>query len=178
MSELDSSLSSFIQSLPKLELHLHLEGAVRPETLLELSHNKQGLREKVNEWIATRRGQQYRYGNFRGFLDAFKIVSLLIETPQDYALATTRLMEWLAAQNVRYTEVTFAAGVVLWKKQPVDAVFEAISAAAEEAESHTGVRVRWIFDAIRHFGTDHARRGASLGGALHLAGRCGLRHWR
>jgi adenosine deaminase/aminodeoxyfutalosine deaminase len=156
MSELPSSLSSFIQNLPKLELHLHLEGAVRPETLLELSQNKSGLREKVNEWIATRRAQQYRYGNFRGFLDAFKIVSLLIETPQDYGLATTRLMEWLAAQNVRYAEVTFAAGVVLWKKQPVDAVFEAVSAAADEAESHTGVRVRWIFDAIRHFGTDHA----------------------
>ena len=117
MPELEPSLSSFIARLPKVELHLHLEGAVRPETLLELSQNKSGLRQKVDEWITARRAQHFRYGNFREFLVAFKIVTLLIETPQDYALATTRLIEWLAEQNVQYAEIIFAAGVVLWKKQ-------------------------------------------------------------
>jgi adenosine deaminase/aminodeoxyfutalosine deaminase len=158
-------LSSFISSLPKVELHLHLEGAVRPETLLELSQHKRELRAKVDGWIAARRAQHFSYGNFRQFLDAFKLVSLLLETPQDYALATTRLLEWLAGQKVRYAEVTFAAGVVLWKKQPLDAVFEAVAAAAEEASARTGVRVQWIFDATRHFGVEHARE------VLHWAAR-------
>jgi adenosine deaminase/aminodeoxyfutalosine deaminase len=157
MPELEPSLASFIARLPKVELHLHLEGAVRPETLLELSQNKSGLRQKVNEWIAARRAQRFRYRNFRDFLEAFKIVTLLIETPQDYALATTRLIEGLAEQNVLYAEIIFAAGVVLWKKQAVDVVFEAVAAAAEEAQVRTGVRVKWIFDAVRHFGPDHAR---------------------
>jgi adenosine deaminase/aminodeoxyfutalosine deaminase len=143
--------------LPKVELHLHLEGAVRPETLLELSQNKSGLRQKVDEWIAARRGQNYRYGNFREFLVAFRIISLLIGTPQDYALITTRLIEWLAEQNVQYAEIIFAAGVVLWKKQRVDAVFEALAAAAEETGARTGVRVKWIFDATRQFGIDHVK---------------------
>jgi len=140
-----------------VELHLHLEGAVRPETLLELSHRKPGLRQKVEEWTTARRAQGYRYPTFRDFLVAFGIVSLLLETPQDYAVATTRLIEWLAAQNVRYAEVIFAAGVVLWKKQSVEAVFEAVAAAAQEAEPRTGVRVKWIFDATRQFGTEHVR---------------------
>ena len=157
MPELESSFSSVITRLPKVELHLHLEGAVRPETLLELSQNKSGLRQKVEEWIALRRAQNYSYGNFREFLKAFGIVALLIETPRDYALITTRLVEWLAEQNVQYAEIIFAAGVVLWKKQPVDAVFEAVAAAAEEAEARTGVRVKWIFDATRQFGMDHVR---------------------
>jgi adenosine deaminase/aminodeoxyfutalosine deaminase len=152
-----SRIAEFIAEMPKVELHVHLEGAVRPETLLELSQNKSGLRQKVDEWITARRAQRFRYGNFREFLVAFKIVTLLIEAPQDYALATTRLIEWLAEQNVQYAEIIFAAGVVLWKKQPVDAVFEAVAAAAEEAEARTGVRVKWIFDAIRHFGVDPAR---------------------
>jgi len=157
MPELESSLSSFIARLPKVELHLHLEGAVRAETLLELSQNKSGLKEKVDEWITTRCAQQFHYGNFREFLVAFGIISLLIETPQDYALATRRLIEWLSEQNVQYAEIIFAAGVVLWKKQQVDAVFEAVAAAAEAAEGRTGVRVQWIFDATRHFGMDHVR---------------------
>jgi adenosine deaminase/aminodeoxyfutalosine deaminase len=157
MAELESSLSSFITRLPKVELHLHLEGAVRPETLLELSQNKSGLRQKVDEWVAARRAQRYNYGNFREFLVSFGIVAILIETPQDYALITTRLIEWLAEQNVQYAEIIFAAGVVLWKKQPVDAAFEVVAAAAEEAEARTGVRVKWIFDATRQFGIDHVR---------------------
>ncbi|MFZ0963207.1 MAG: adenosine deaminase [Terriglobia bacterium] len=157
MPELEPSLASFITRLPKVELHLHLEGAVRPETLLELSQNKPGLRQKVDEWITARGAQRYQYGNFREFLVAFGIVSLLIETPQDYACITARLIEWLAEQNVRYGEIIFAAGVVLWKKQRVDAVFESIAAAAEEAEARTGVRVKWIFDATRQFGFDHVR---------------------
>jgi adenosine deaminase/aminodeoxyfutalosine deaminase len=157
MPELEPALSAFIDQLPKVELHLHLEGAVRAETLLELSVHSSGLRQKADEWINARQAEHFHYGNFREFLAAFKIVTLLIETPQDYALATTRLIEWLADQNVQYAEVIFAAGVVLWKKQPMDAVFEAVAAATEEAQARTGVRVNWIYDAIRHFGIDHAR---------------------
>ncbi len=157
MTEPVTSLSNFIAQLPKVELHLHLEGAVRPQTLLELSANRSGLREKVEEWIAARSAQRYRYGGFREFLKAFGILSLILETPQDYAVITTRLVEWLTEQNVQYAEIIFAAGVVLWKKQQVDAVFEAIASAAKEAEARTGVRVKWIFDATRQFGVDHVR---------------------
>ena len=157
MPDIESAVSSFIAHLPKVELHLHLEGAVRPATLLELSQNKPGLRQKVDEWIAARAAQRYRYPTFRDFLVAFGIISILLETPQDYALATARLVEWLAGQNVKYAEIIFAAGVVLWKKQSVEAVFEAIADAAEQAETRTGVRVKWIFDATRQFGIDHVR---------------------
>jgi aminodeoxyfutalosine deaminase len=165
----DASLQSFITRLPKVELHLHLEGAVRPETLRELSHNKAGLRRKVGEWISKRREQHYQYGSFQEFLLAFGVVSLLLEKPADYALATTRLVEWLAEQNVRYAEITLAAGVLLWKKQSVQAVFDAAAAAAAGAQQHTGVRVQWIFDAVRHFGLEHVRE--VLGWAARLRSR-------
>jgi len=151
------NLDSFIHSLPKVELHLHLEGSVQPETLRELSHHKSLLRREVGNWVSERRRQSFRYGNFQSFLKAFGVVTLLLKTPEDYALATTRLMEWLKTQNVKYAEVIFSAGVVLWKKQSVEAVFEAISAAAADAETRLGVRVRWIMDAIRHFGVEHVR---------------------
>jgi len=147
---------AFVARLPKVELHLHLEGSVRPETLRELSRARPSLQKKVASWIAGRRRQSYRYGNFRKFLVAFGIVSLLLEAPEDYGLATTRLLEWLKEQNVRYAEITLSAGVVLWKKQRLDAVFEAIANAAHKAEARLGLRVQWIFDAVRQFGVGPA----------------------
>ncbi len=93
MGEVDSPIRSLIARLPKVELHLHLEGSVRPETLRELSRNKSLLRREVGNWISERRRQSFRYGNFDSFLKAFGVVTLLLKTPEDYALATTRLAE-------------------------------------------------------------------------------------
>ena len=153
-----SSIESFINRLPKVELHLHLEGSARPETLRELARAKSRLDRETEDWIGQRERTNFRYENSRDFLAAFKLVTLLLESPQDYALVLTRLAEDLAAQNVKYAEVTLSAGVILWKQQAVDAVFEALAAAASEAQARLGVRVRWIFDAIRHFGAEHARQ--------------------
>jgi aminodeoxyfutalosine deaminase len=149
--------ASLIRRLPKVELHLHLEGSIEPDTLREMSRRKGRLVEETERWIADREREGFRYPKFTDFLNAFKLLSLLLETPEDYALATTRLIESLHAENVPYVELTLAAGVVLWKKQSLDAVFEAVKRAADEASARTGVRVAWIFDAIRQFGMDHVR---------------------
>jgi len=146
-----------IRRLPKVELHLHLEGSTAPATLREMSRRKGRLVEETEQWIADREREGFRYPKFTDFLNAFKLLSLLLETPEDYALATTRLIESLPAENVRYAELTLAAGVVLWKKQRLDAVFEAVARAADEASASTGVRVAWILDAVRQFGVDHVR---------------------
>lgn len=148
---------AFISRLPKVELHLHLEGSLRPETLWELSGKRSDLREKVAAWISERKRLSCRYGSMAEFLKSFALLSTLLETPADYALVTTRMMEWLASQSVKYAEVTLSAGVILWKKQSIEAIFEAISSAAEQAQARLGLRVNWIFDAVRQFGTDHAR---------------------
>lgn len=147
----------FIAKLPKVELHLHLEGSLHSDTMRELARGRDGMETKVGQWIRERQRNEYRYASFADFVEAFKFVVLLLETPEDYALATVRLMEWLAEQNVKYAEITLAAGVVLWKRQALDRVYEAVRAAALEAGARLGMQVNWIFDAVRQFGADHAR---------------------
>lgn len=147
----------FVSRLPKVELHLHLEGSVQPATLRELARSRTRGSE-VERWIREQQQRGYRYATFMEFVEAFKFVAILLETPQDYALAAARLAEWLAAQNVKYAEVTLSAGVVLWKRQRLDAVYEAVRAACLEAEARLGLRVNWIFDAVRQFGADPARQ--------------------
>jgi len=148
----------FVSRLPKVELHLHLEGSVQPATMRELFRSKARDGREADRWIREQQQRGYRYATFMEFVEAFKFVAILLETPQDYAVAAVRLMEGLAEQNVKYAEVTLSAGVVLWKQQPLDAVYEAVRAATLEAEARLGLRVNWIFDAVRQFGADSARQ--------------------
>jgi adenosine deaminase/aminodeoxyfutalosine deaminase len=148
---------ALISCLPKVELHLHLEGSIRPETLREMARRKGRLLDETESWIREREQDGFRYPQFGDFLNAFKFLSLLLETPADYALATTRLIEDLEAENVRYAELTLSAGVVLWKKQSLEAVFEAVAEAASGASKRLGLQINWIFDAVRQFGVDHVR---------------------
>ncbi len=141
-------MADFLLEMPKAELHVHLEGAVEPETLHELDPST-----SVETFRAF-----YSYEDFDGFLKAFGEVGKRLRTPEDYGLATRRLLERLQAQNVRYAEIILAAGVVLWKGQEFAPVFDAV----REAAASSPVEVRWILDAVRQFGVEHAQKVAEL----------------
>ena len=141
-------MADFPLEIPKAELHLHLEGSVEPETLHELDPST-----PVEEFRAL-----YSYADFDAFLRAFGAIGKRLRTPADYGLITRRLLERLAAQNVRYAEIIIAAGVVIWKEQDFAPIFDAICAAA----AGSPVEVRWILDAVRQFGVDHTMRVAAL----------------
>ena len=101
--------------------------------------------------------RQYAYTNFTEFIEAFKWVTSFLREPADFALIAADLAEQLLAQNVSYAEVTLSVGVMLLRKQNPQANFEAILAAAEPYE-RKGLRLNWIFDAVRQFGPDLAHQ--------------------
>src|SRR5260221_2759062 len=144
--------SSFIRGLPKAELHLHLEGTVTAETLLELRH-RLGKASTLDEVSAL-----YQYKDFTGFLMAFKALTEDLQTPDDYELIAYRLMEQLKQQNVLHAEVYVSVGVCLWRELDFDAIFEGLERGRERGEREFGVSLLWIFDAVRQFGTEAARQ--------------------
>ncbi len=138
-------LSDRIASLPKAELHLHLEGSIQPATVCALTarHGVVMTEEEVR--------QRYAYRGFPEFIEAFKWVTSFLRDPQDYALLARDLAEHLLTQRVVYSEVTLSIGVMLLRKQRPEANFEALLSATEPFESR-GLRFRWVFDAARQFG--------------------------
>jgi aminodeoxyfutalosine deaminase len=150
-------LPRLISSLPKAELHLHLEGSIEPSTLLELRqrHGMDGASLAEVE-------QLYKFTDFNGFLMAFKDVTGHLCTPEDYELITYRLMERLKDQNVLHAEVIVSAGVCLWRKQDFAAIFDGLDRGRQRGEKDFGVSLLWIFDAVRQFGAEKSDRVLDL----------------
>jgi aminodeoxyfutalosine deaminase len=142
-------LSQTIATVPKAELHVHLEGSIRAPIAAALAA-RQGVTISEEEVR-----QRYAYTDFGAFIEAFKWVTSFLREPADFGLLAADLAEQLLAQNVVYAEVTLSVGVMLLRKQSPQANFEEILAAVEPFE-RKGLRLNWIFDAVRQFGPDLA----------------------
>lgn len=158
-----ADLIAALRALPKAELHLHLEGTIRPHTAVELAACY-GVSLTEDE-----AKQRYQYADFNGFIDAFKWVTSFLRQPADYALIARRMAEELMAQNVVYAEVTIALGVLLWRNQPAEPIFEALWSVAQEFEAQ-GLTLRWIPDGTWQFGSEAAMSAAKIAAVLRHLG--------
>ena len=159
-SEIDAV--EWLRGLPKCELHLHLEGTILPDTLLELSkrHDEKPL-------TAEEAKKLYVYGNFSEFMDSIKAVSSRLKGPDDYELITYNMVRELAQQGVVHAEVYVSFGIIFyWKNAAVEPFMEAIERGRVRAEKDFGTTVFWLIDAVRHFGAEEGvkvfRKAAEL----------------
>jgi len=163
MSGVSQVSRAWLRRLPKAELHLHLEGTVSPETLVELSR-RSSLGAPALDLVEAEK--LYQYTDFSGFMLAFKAVTARLRTAEDFELITYRMMAQLAAQGVVHAEVYVSVGVVYyWRKAELEAdplifdrIFRGMEAGRVRGERDFGVSVYWIFDAVRHFGVEEAAR--------------------
>ena len=149
----DRRPTTFIQSLPKAELHLHLEGSIEPATLGQLIERHGG---GPIDW--PRMARLYNHQTFTDFLMAFRAITHWLRDPEDYELIIYNLMQRLASENVTHAEVYVSVGVMLWRHQPFAEIFEGLERGRQRGERDFGVSAGWIFDAVRHFGADAAER--------------------
>lgn len=142
--------------LPKVELHLHLEGAAPPAFIRGLARERHiDIRRVFDE-----RGD-YAFDGFRHFLKVYEAATSVLTTPADYGRLTRAVLAESAASGVIYTEAfispDFCGGrdLAAWRDY-----LAAIREAAEEAERQDGVVMRGIVTAIRHFGPERAKETA------------------
>ncbi|MFP7570211.1 adenosine deaminase [Marivita sp. S2033] len=145
-----------ITRLPKVELHLHHEGAAPPAFIRGLAQEK-----SVNLDGVFAPDGSYAFRDFVHFLSVYEAATQVLRTPDDYARLTTALLEECAANDVIYLESfispDFCGGgdVGAWREY-----LHAIQEAADAAERDHGIILRGIVTCIRHFGPEIAKASA------------------
>lgn len=144
----------WLRGLPKAELHLHLEGSITPETLVELS-----LRNDPTPLTLEAARQVYSYTDFPSFLMSFKAVTERLHAPADYETITYNMLRDLAAQGIRHAEAYISIGILYhFARLDVDEVMAAIEQGRTRAERDFNISLLWIIDAVRHFGLTECAR--------------------
>ncbi|MBV9324833.1 MAG: adenosine deaminase [Chloroflexi bacterium] len=154
------SLESYVWAAPKAELHLHLEGAIRPTTILTLAR-RNGVQlpsstvEELRDW--------FHFRDFAHFGEVYSAISRCLRTADDYELIAFELAEELARQNARYAEVGFLPAFHARMGVSEATYLGGLSRARERAQRELGVEMAWIFDLGRAWkgGETETRRWAT-----------------
>ena len=148
-----TAYARFIAGLPKAELHVHHVGSARPETVAALAarHPDAG----VPQDLAALK-DFFTFTDFAHFIDVYLATVALLRTPEDIHLLTREVIEGLAAQRVRYAELTMTPFTSVRMGIPIEAYTEAIEDARITAERDTGTVVRWIYDIPGEAGLESA----------------------
>jgi adenosine deaminase len=169
-------VQEFAKQLPKVELHVHLEGSIRPETVLKLA-----ARNRVDLPANTVEGLRdwYRFVDFPHFVEVYVAISRTIKNPEDLELITREFLQGQAGQNVLHSDVTFTASTIeQFNGIPWPEQLAAINRAREYGEKELGTSMSLILDIVRGHTAERALEVASWAveamgngvGALGLAG--------
>lgn len=152
----------YLQRVPKVDLHVHLEGAVRPARFLSILR-RHGLHPHLRSeadvaWL-------FRHASFSEFLDHFRFVVTSWRDVQDVHDVALDLFEDLCRQNVVYAEVLFSAAIFHRQGMPWDELLDAVARARQTAVSAwqrqqpaatLAPRLHLLLDLVRNFGPEYA----------------------
>ena len=142
----DPLVPDLYDAIPKVELHCHVEGSVRPQTVLELAR-KAGRPLAVEDPT-----ELYRYTSLDTFLAVFWQVQETLVEPADWERVAYESLVDAAAHGLRYREMFFTPARHLAAGQPLAGIVEGLTAGIEAAEADTRVRGRLIADMDRAYG--------------------------
>lgn len=141
---------------PKLELHLHLEGAAPPAFIRSLADRKRITLGPIFDDQGN-----YSYSGFADFLNVYEQACEVLKTPRDYHDLTRAVLSQSASHNVIYTEI-FASPDFCGNSDPVawQEYFAALTEAAAAARAESGIECRFVGTCVRHFGPEKAVKAA------------------
>jgi adenosine deaminase len=137
-------LAAFVARLPKAELHVHHVGSASPQAVAQLAARHAGSTPVPAD--PDKLAEYFTFTDFAHFIEVYLTVVDLIRTPEDVWTLTYEVARDLAAQNVRYAELTVTPYSTVIRGVAAPAFCEAIEDARRRAEADFGVILGWCFD--------------------------------
>jgi aminodeoxyfutalosine deaminase len=141
------SQSDFIREMPKVELHVHLEGSIRPSTLLTLAR-----RNRVTLPADDLDGMRdfYRFVDFDHFIQVYLTISACLKTVDDFSLIAYEFGADMARQSIRYAEATFVPHIsVVNTGLPFEEILDGLNDGRARAREDFAVEFHWVLDIVR-----------------------------
>ncbi len=146
-------MKTFVDNLPKAELHLHIEGSLEPELLFKIA-KRNNITLPYNSVEDIRKA--YKFGCLQDFLDIYYQGANVLIKEQDFYDLTYEYLKKCAAQNVRHTEIMFDPQTHTERGIKFETVINGIVKACEDAEKHLGVSSLLILSFLRHLSEESA----------------------
>ncbi len=153
MSLSPETSKAFIQGMPKAELHIHIEGSLEPEMMLELAE-RNGVALRYASAEEARRA--YDFGDLQSFLDLYYEGMQVLLYEQDFYDLTWSYLQKVSEQNVRHTEIFFDPQAHTGRGVPFETVISGIHRALVDAERKLGVSSKLIMCFLRHLSAKEA----------------------
>jgi adenine deaminase len=147
-----TAMKSFIEKLPKCELHLHIEGSLEPELMFKLAkRNKLTLKYNSVEDIR----QAYQFSNLQTFLDIYYEGAGVLLKEEDFYDLTMEYLERAILDNVKHTEIFFDPQTHTDRGVDFDVVVNGIYRALQDGEKK-GITSKLILCFLRHLSEEEA----------------------
>ncbi len=146
-------METFIQALPKIELHLHIEGSLEPELMFELAR-RNGVSIPFDSAAAVRAA--YEFSDLQSFLDIYyQGANVLIEEQDFFDLCWAYLLR-CRQDNVLHTEIFFDPQTHTERGIEFDTVVNGLLRALERGRTELGISSHLIMCFLRHLDEDSA----------------------
>lgn len=144
-------MSAFLEKMPKVELHLHLEGAIPLDAVWELVLKYGDLK---NIGAPEKLEAKFRYRNFSHFIDTWIWLGNFLKAYEDYRFIAEKVAEDLIKQHIRYAELFYSPSRDSAKHLDSVKITEAVLSGFQRYDDK--IRLRLIADIVRDNGTDEA----------------------
>lgn len=152
-----NDLKAFIEGLPKIELHLHIEGSLEPRMMYDMARrNNVDIPYDSVEDIETAFKRGGRFENLQDFLDVYYAGMSVLQNEQDFYELTMAYITKVADQNVVHTEIFFDPQGHTERGIPFDTVINGITRALDDAEEQFGISSHLIMCFLRHLDEESA----------------------
>jgi adenosine deaminase len=141
------TIQSYIEGIPKAELHLHIEGTFEPELMFEIAHRNhvsipyQSIEELKNA---------YNFNNLQGFLDIYYAGASVLLHQQDFYDLTWAYLTKVYEQNLIHTEIFFDPQTHTDRGVSFDTVIQGIHNALDDGQEKLGISSKIIMCFLRH----------------------------